>query len=42
MSPWFVRMALWVRKPPGEKRVKLVLGVIAICGLIYGVEQLVS
>ena len=35
---WFVRMARWVRNPPSPTRVKLVLGVIALCFLLFGIE----
>lgn len=36
---WFLRMAKWVRNPPSEARVKLVLGVIVICLLLVGIEH---
>lgn len=36
----FFRMAKWARNPPSEKRVKLVLGVIALCLVLFGVERL--
>lgn len=36
----FLRMAKWARNPPSEKRVKLVLAVIAICLLLFGFERL--
>lgn len=36
----FWRMAKWARNPPGEKRVKLVLAVIAIALAIWGLEKL--
>jgi hypothetical protein len=35
----FFRMAKWARKPPSEKRVKLVLAVIAIALVIFGLER---
>jgi hypothetical protein len=35
----FLRMAKWARHPPGEKRVKLVLAVIAIALAIWGLER---
>ena len=35
-----LRMANWARHPPSAQRVKLVLVVIAICGLIVGAEWL--
>ena len=34
----FLRMARWARRPASEKRVKLVLGVIAIALIIFGLE----
>lgn len=37
-TTWLMRMARWVRNPPSPQRVKLVLGVIALCALIYGAE----
>ena len=38
----FLRMAKWARNPPGEGRVRLVLGVIAICLALFAVERLVG
>ena len=35
----FLRMAKWARHPPGEKRVKLVLGVILLCLILFAVER---
>ena len=35
-----LRMAKWARNPPGEKRVKLVLAVIALALAIWGLERL--
>ncbi len=41
MNPrWFLRMARWARNPPSEGRVKLVLGVILACLLLFGYERL--
>ena len=37
-----MRMAKWARNPPGEKRVKLVIGVIVICLALAGIELLVG
>jgi len=37
---WFLRMARWVRRPPSEARVKLVVGVIALILALWGVERL--
>ncbi len=33
-----MRMARWARKPPSEKRVKLVAAIILICVAIFGAE----
>ena len=35
-----LRMARWAHRPPSEGRVKLVLGVIAICAVLWGLEQI--
>lgn len=35
---WLLRMARWARNPPSEGRVKLVLGVIAACLFLAGIE----
>jgi len=41
MNPiWLIRMARWARNPPSPERVKLVLGVILLCLLIFGYEWL--
>jgi hypothetical protein len=37
---WLVRAKRWAQNPPSEGRVKLVLGVIAVCLLIAGCEWL--
>lgn len=37
---WLIRMARWARNPPSWARVKLVLGVIAICLAIFFYEKL--
>lgn len=36
---WLVRMARWVRNPPGPRKLGLVLAVVAICLAIYAVER---
>lgn len=36
------RMAKWARNPPGEKRVRLVLGVIALCLVLFAIDRLVG
>lgn len=35
-----IRMARWARHPPSIGRVKLVFVVIALCALVYGIEQI--
>jgi predicted acyltransferase len=35
---WLVRAKRWVQNPPSEARVRLVLGVIALCLIIAGYE----
>ncbi len=37
---WLIRMAQWARNPPPMWKVLLVLGVIAACLALYGVEVL--
>ena len=37
---WLLRMSSWARHPPSPGRVKLVLAVIALCIVIYGIEQI--
>lgn len=37
-----MRMALWARHPPSAARVRLVLGVIAVCLALFAVERLVG
>ena len=36
---WFLRMAKWARHPPSAKRVRLVLGVIALCLILVAIER---
>jgi len=33
-----IRMAKWSHRPPGWKKVRLVLGIIAVCLLLAGFE----
>ncbi len=41
MNPiWLIRMARWARNPPSPGRVKLVLGVIACCLVLFGIERI--
>ncbi len=37
---WLMRMAQWARNPPSWGRVKLVLGVVAVCGALVGIETI--
>ncbi len=36
---WLLRASRWARNPPGEKRVKLVLAVIALCLVLVAIER---
>lgn len=39
MNPvWLMRMVRWVRHRPSWGRVKLVVGVVLVCFVIFGVE----
>ncbi len=41
MDPrWLLRASRWARNPPSAKRVYLVLGVVAICLLLFAIERL--
>ncbi|KRS18040.1 hypothetical protein [Roseovarius indicus] len=43
MNPrWLFRMAKWAQRPPSEKRVKLVLGVIVLCLLLVAIEYFIG
>jgi hypothetical protein len=35
---WLLRAVRWVRNPPSQARVKLVLAVLFACLLLYGIE----
>ena len=37
---WLIRMSLWARNPPPMWKVKLVVGIVLICLVIYGIEQI--
>ena len=39
---WFLCMARWARNPPSAARVRLVLGVIALCLALYALERMVG
>ena len=34
-----LRMSKWARKPPSEKRVKLVIGIVVICLILFAIER---
>ncbi len=36
----FLRMSRWARHPPSRRRVILVLGVLAACLILFGLERL--
>ncbi len=36
---WLLRATLWARRPPSTARVKLVLGVVALCLLLVAAER---
>lgn len=40
LQVWLVRASRWVRNPPSEGRVRLVLGVIALCLIVVVCERL--
>lgn len=40
MNPiWLIRMARWARHPPPMSRVKLVVGVVILCFILFGIEH---
>jgi hypothetical protein len=39
---WLLRAKRWVQNPPSEGRVKLVLGVVALCLLLVAIERFVG
>ena len=39
-SKWLLRAARWVRNPPSEGRVKLVIGVVVLCFVLLAIEQI--
>lgn len=34
-----LRMSKWARNPPSEKKVKLVIGIIVICLILFAIER---
>lgn len=39
---WLIRATMWVRNPPSPARVKLVLGIIALCLIIGFIEHYIG
>ena len=40
MNPrWLLKMSLWARKPPSEKRVIFVFAIILVCLVLVGIER---
>ncbi|MDZ4135686.1 MAG: hypothetical protein U1D06_08840 [Paracoccaceae bacterium] len=39
---WLLRMSRWARHPPGWRRVRLVVGVIALCLGLVAIERFVG
>lgn len=39
---WLLRASIWARRPPSPRRVKLVVGLIAICLCVAFVEYYVG
>jgi hypothetical protein len=35
---WMIRAKRWAQRPPSEKRVKFIFGVVALCLMIAGYE----
>ncbi len=43
MTPiWLLRMAQWARRPPSDRRVRLVIGIVAACLALYAIERFVG
>jgi hypothetical protein len=41
MNPmWLLRAKRWAQNPPSWSRILLVFGVIAFCGVLYGIESI--
>jgi len=34
-----LRMSKWARNPPSAKRVKLVIGIVVICLILFAIER---
>jgi hypothetical protein len=39
---WLLRMRRWAQNPPSASRVKLVLGVGAVCLVLAGIEHFIG
>ena len=39
---WLIRMKRWAENPPSPKMVAMVLGIIAVCLALWGIEQVVG
>ncbi len=39
---WLMRAKRWAQNPPSEGRVKLVLGVVALCLVLVGIEYFIG
>ncbi|WP_226780873.1 hypothetical protein [Oceaniglobus trochenteri] len=39
---WLLRMSRWARNPPSWGKVKLVVGVIVVCALLFAIERWVG
>ena len=37
---WLLRAKRWAANPPSAGRVKLVLGIVAVCLLLFGYERM--
>jgi hypothetical protein len=37
---WLLRMSRWSRRPPSSRQVVMVLGVIALCLVLFAIETI--
>ncbi|MGY6635264.1 MAG: hypothetical protein ACXIU8_16205 [Alkalilacustris sp.] len=37
---WLLRMRRWVQHPPSERMVWFVLGVIALCAVLFAIDRI--
>ena len=42
LQHWLVKAKRWAQNPPSEGRVKLVLGVVALCLVLVGIEYFIG